>query len=51
VIGHRLILSPELVVEEDLSRDEAVARVFAACLERAPRPKPEWGEQARAAQA
>jgi MoxR-like ATPase len=51
VIGHRLILAPELVVEEDLSRDEGVARVFAACLERAPRPKPEWGDQARAAEA
>jgi MoxR-like ATPase len=51
VIGHRLLLAPELVVEGDLSRDEAVARVFAACLERAPRPKPEWDAEARAAQA
>jgi MoxR-like ATPase len=49
VIGHRLLLAPELVVEGDLSRDEAVARVFAACLERAPRPKPEWDAEARAA--
>src|SRR4051794_40152595 len=51
VIGHRLLLAPELVVEGDLSRDEAVARVFAACLERSPRPKPEWDAEARAAQA
>jgi MoxR-like ATPase len=49
VIGHRLLLAPELVVEGDLSRDEAVARVFAACLERAPRPKPDWDAEARAA--
>jgi MoxR-like ATPase len=51
VIGHRLLLAPELVVEGDLSRDEAVERVFAACLERAPRPKPEWDAEARAAEA
>jgi MoxR-like ATPase len=51
VIGHRLLLAPELVVEGDLSRDEAVERVFAACLERVPRPKPEWDAEARAAEA
>jgi MoxR-like ATPase len=52
VIGHRLVLAPELVVEGDVSRDEAIARVFAACLERAPRPQPEWdAEAARAATA
>jgi MoxR-like ATPase len=51
VIGHRLLLAPELVVEGNLSRDEAVERVFAACLERAPRPKPEWDAEARAAEA
>jgi MoxR-like ATPase len=49
VIGHRLMLSPELVVDDDLSRDEAVQRVFAACLERAHRPEPAW--EARAAEA
>ena len=38
VIGHRLMPRPELLVDEDISRDEAVRRVFAACLERAPRP-------------
>ncbi len=51
VIGHRLLLSPELVVENDLSRDEAVERVFEACKERAHRPEPAWGAEARAAEA
>jgi MoxR-like ATPase len=51
VIGHRLLLAPELVVEGDISYEEAVARVFAASLERAPRPQPEWDAEARAAQA
>jgi MoxR-like ATPase len=51
VIGHRLMLSPELVVENDLSRDEAVQRVFEACKERAHRPEPAWGVEARAAEA
>ena len=51
VIGHRLVLAPELVVEGDVSQDEAVARVFAASLERAPRPQPEWDAEARAAEA
>jgi MoxR-like ATPase len=51
VIGHRLMLSPELVVENDLSRDEAVQRVFEACKERAHRPEPAWGAEARAAEA
>jgi MoxR-like ATPase len=50
VIGHRLMLAPELVVETDLSRDEAVQRVFEACKERAHRPEPAWAE-ARAAEA
>jgi MoxR-like ATPase len=51
VIGHRLMLAPELVVENDLSRDEAVQRVFEACKERAHRPEPAWGAEARAAKA
>jgi MoxR-like ATPase len=50
VIGHRLMLAPELVVENDLSRDEAVQRVFEACKERAHRPEPAWGTEARAAE-
>jgi MoxR-like ATPase len=51
VIGHRLMLAPELIVENDLSRDEAVQRVFEACKERAHRPEPAWGAEARAAEA
>jgi len=51
VIGHRLVLAPEVVVEYGLSRDEAVKRIFASCVERAPRPQPEWNAEARAAEA
>jgi MoxR-like ATPase len=51
VIGHRLMLAPELIVENDLTRDEAVQRVFDACKERAHRPEPAWGAEARAAEA
>jgi len=50
VVGHRLVLDPALLVDEELSRAEAVQRVFAACLEQAPRPRPEWAAEARAAQ-
>jgi MoxR-like ATPase len=51
VIGHRLVLDPAVVVDEDLTRDEAAQRVFAACLERAPRPQPEWAADAAEARA
>jgi MoxR-like ATPase len=51
VIGHRLVLAPDIVVDDDLSRDDAVQRVFAACIERVPRPQPEWGAEALAAEA
>jgi MoxR-like ATPase len=51
VIGHRLMLAPELIVENDLTRDEAVQRVFEASKERAHRPEPAWGAEARAAEA
>ena len=51
VIGHRLVLAPELVVEHDLTRDEAIRRIFAACVELAPRPEPDWGAEPAAAQA
>jgi MoxR-like ATPase len=49
VIAHRLILDPAVVVDEGLGRSEAAARVFAACLERAPRPQPDWTAEAPAA--
>jgi MoxR-like ATPase len=50
VVGHRLVLAADLLIEEDVSRDEALARVFAACLERAPRPEPGWDEPQRVAE-
>jgi MoxR-like ATPase len=49
VLAHRLILDPAIVVDEGLGRAEAAARVFAACLERAPRPQPDWIAEAPAA--
>jgi MoxR-like ATPase len=51
VISHRLVLDASLLVDEDLSRDEAAERVFQACLERAPRPQPEWVPEAHTAEA
>ena len=38
------------LVDEELARSEAVERVFAACRERAPRPRPDWVGEAHAAQ-
>jgi MoxR-like ATPase len=49
VIGHRLVLAAELLVEDDVSREEALARVFDECRERAPRPEPGWDGPAAAA--
>jgi predicted metal-dependent HD superfamily phosphohydrolase len=51
VIAHRLVLDASLLVDEDLSRDEAAQRVFQACLERAPRPQPGWVPEAQATDA
>jgi MoxR-like ATPase len=42
VVLHRLLLGEEVLVDENLSRDELVRRVWEACLERAPRPEPDW---------
>jgi MoxR-like ATPase len=50
VIGHRLVLAAELLIEDDVSRDEALARVFNACREQAPRPEPGWDEPPGAAE-
>ena len=49
VIGHRLVVTPELVLDEDLTRQQAIERVFAAALEHAPRPAPDWDVGERAA--
>jgi MoxR-like ATPase len=49
VLGHRLVLSPDLMLDEDLTRQQAVERVFASAVESAPRPGPDWDLEARAA--
>jgi MoxR-like ATPase len=51
VVGHRILLDPSLVLDEGLSRSEGEQRVFAACLERAPRPEPGWSSEADASAA
>jgi MoxR-like ATPase len=51
VITHRLVLDASLLVDEDLSREEAAQRVLQACLERAPRPQPDWVPEAHTAEA
>ena len=51
VIAHRLLLDASVLVDENLTRDEAAQRVFEACLERAPRPQPDWVPEARAGEA
>jgi MoxR-like ATPase len=42
VVGHRLVLAPDVLM--DAAQDDASIRaaVFAACLERVPRPEPDW---------
>jgi MoxR-like ATPase len=49
VLLHRLLLAPEYLADEEPSRDEVAARVWASCLERAPRPEPTWETQPVAA--
>jgi MoxR-like ATPase len=42
VVGHRLLLDPEFLSDTDIDADEITRRVWARCLELAPRPAPEW---------
>jgi hypothetical protein len=43
VIGHRLILTASFLADaRGLSRDEALGRILARCLELAPAPAPDW---------
>jgi len=49
VLGHRLVIAPELMLDEDLTRQQAVERVFSEAMTRAPRPAPDWDVEARAA--
>jgi MoxR-like ATPase len=49
VLGHRLVVAPDLMFEEDLTRQQAIERVFATAVKSAPRPEPDWDVEARAA--
>jgi MoxR-like ATPase len=51
VLGHRLVLAPEFVLEDDLTHQEAIERVFERATAHAPRPQPEWGFEARSTEA
>ncbi len=42
VVAHRILLGEELLVDESVSRDEIARRIWEECLERAPRPTPDW---------
>ena len=42
VVLHRLLLGEELLLDERISRTDIASRVWEACLERAPRPEPDW---------
>ena len=42
VLGHRLILAPDVLVDERVGGEDVQQRIWEACLERAPRPGPEW---------
>ncbi len=42
VVVHRLLIGEELLLDEELSRSHLARRVWEACLERAPRPDPDW---------
>ncbi len=41
-VGHRLILAPDVLMDAAWDEASIHAGVFAACLERAPRPEPDW---------
>jgi MoxR-like ATPase len=42
VVVHRLLIGEALLVDEGASREDIARRVSEACLERAPRPGPDW---------
>ena len=48
VVNHRLMLSEELVLAEELSQADVARQVWDACLARAPRPEPDWDDSGRA---
>src|SRR4029079_10692292 len=42
VVGHRLILSADALIGSDASESDLLDGILAACLERVPRPEPDW---------
>jgi MoxR-like ATPase len=42
VVVHRLLIGEALLVDEGASAADIARRVWEACLERAPRPEPDW---------
>jgi MoxR-like ATPase len=49
VIAHRIVLAPEVVMDEGIVGEAAYRRVWEECLLRAPRPEPEWDAGGRPA--
>ncbi len=45
VLVHRLVLAPEYLADEEPTADEVAGLVWERCLERAPRPEPQWDVQ------
>ncbi len=46
VVGHRLVLSADALIGSDESDAELLDGILAACLERVPRPEPNWEAEA-----
>ena len=46
VVGHRLVLSADALIGSDQSDGELLDGILAACLERVPRPEPDWEAEA-----
>jgi len=42
VVVHRLLIGEALLLDESASGADVVRRVWEECLERAPRPEPDW---------
>ena len=42
VVGHRLILSADALIGSDASESDLLDSILSACLERVPRPEPNW---------
>jgi MoxR-like ATPase len=46
VVGHRLVLSADALIGSDETDAELLDGILAACLERVPRPEPNWEAEA-----